>query len=403
MVDEAIASQWGDKQTMKIGILTVHDQINYGAILQAFALQSVLSDLGHEVLVFDRKMDPVHGSLLGPIENGNIECWVKLIARGFLGLGDFADMMRRIRTWRFIRQHLHLTKYRFLSWAEAPDNLGVDLIVIGSDQVWNTKHHDPHVFLLDSSHNVPAISYAASFGTDSIDEEWFSLFARQLPKLQKISVREKQARVILSKLSLSAQRVVDPTLLPEKTLWGQFVKRRATKRRLLVCYFATQPSLVVIRDLLSFSKRNDCNVEIFVGAIPIPLPDSTTAWRNHIIKLLLFLNPRIHFMFGALPNVFVNSVANADWIVTSAFHGLMFSCIFRKQIRLVRSFYKDNRPGFKRMEEFVSDYMSGNVIVNDVRDALRSLEKETVTYEDAKLDFDCRKSLQWLRSALSFS
>ena len=55
------------------------------------------------------------------------------------------------------------------------------------------------------------------------------------------------------------------------------------------------------------------------------------------------------------------------------------------------------------MEEFVSDYMSGNVIVNDVRDALRSLEKETVTYEDAKLDFDCRKSLQWLRSALSFS
>lgn len=37
---------------MKIGILTLPLHTNYGGILQAYALQTVLERMGHEVVVF---------------------------------------------------------------------------------------------------------------------------------------------------------------------------------------------------------------------------------------------------------------------------------------------------------------------------------------------------------------
>lgn len=386
---------------MKIGILTVHSQINYGAVLQAFALQSVLENAGHKVTMLDRQLDADGTPLLGLIKQGSLVGTVKAIARGMLLLGDFTDLLRRIRTATFIKSHLNLSKDQFIGWNDLPGPLDVDLIVVGSDQVWNTKHHDPHAFLLDFEHKIPAITYAASFGTDSIDEKWLSLFRQKLPGFKRISVREKQAVRILENLGFSSTRVVDPTLLPNRNVWERFVRRSRDSRRLLVCYLMFPPSWREMRELVAFCRRNNCRAEVFSGVIALPISNGWRTFRDAAAKPVFSFFGCVRYRFSATPGEFVSSIANAEWVMTSAFHGLMFSCVFRKQVCLVRQFHKDNPPAFRRMEEFVADYMKGNVVVDEFKDALESLESEIVAYDDDKIEKARIESLKWLDSAVS--
>jgi hypothetical protein len=184
---------------MVVGILTVHSQINYGAILETYALQNILEKKGYKVVVLDRIMDKKTGPLLGAISNGGFLCWMRILVRGSIGLWDFAEIKRRIKSHLFIKKYLNLSSFKFNNWVDAPMDIGVDLLVLGSDQIWNTKHHDPHVFLLDGAPRLPAITYAASFGTKDIDVKYEELFKERIHSFDDISVREEYAKDILKR------------------------------------------------------------------------------------------------------------------------------------------------------------------------------------------------------------
>ena len=121
---------------MKIGILTFHSQLNYGGVLQCWALQTALEEMGHEVVVVDRWLDADRESLVGAY---NLKQWIKFVVRVVLGLGDYGLYRRRAKTERFLNKYINLTPYHFYKWDEAPADLGVDLLVIGSDQVWRIE------------------------------------------------------------------------------------------------------------------------------------------------------------------------------------------------------------------------------------------------------------------------
>lgn len=384
---------------MRIGILTVHSQINYGAVLQTYALQTILSEMGHDVVVLNRKVDATADPLLGPLEIKSFQCWSRLLLRGLVGLGDYADLHRRIRTRRFIREILHLSNYEFTDWSDAPYDLGVDVIVVGSDQIWNTTPHDPHMFLLDTQMDIPAITYAASFGTDSLDAKWEPLFKRQLPHFRCLSVRERQGQRILQDLGFSSSKVLDPTVLVRRSAWEKFIRPPQTKRKRLVCYFSTMPSWQDMLSIYQFSDENNCLVELFLGRIPLEMPKHLDGWRSVFCEPFYSARHKVHNMFCATPDVFVSAVANAEWVVTSTFHGLMFASIFGKQVRLVNSFHK-NHQGLKRMEEYIEDFMSGEVEVQTIGEALLSLKVGQVKYEVDKIRAARTMSKEWLENAL---
>ena len=121
---------------MRVGILTFHSQLNYGGVLQAYALQETLRGLGHDVIVLDRWLDPENRALTLGRDRMGFWGWTKLLLRSILGGDEIAKGVRVKRTRRFLRESMHLSEYSFYSWKDVPSDLGVDVIVVGSDQVW---------------------------------------------------------------------------------------------------------------------------------------------------------------------------------------------------------------------------------------------------------------------------
>lgn len=387
---------------MVIGILTVHKQINYGAILQTYALQSTLERLGHKVVILDRNIDSTTGPILGAISNGSLRCWLQILLRECLGLWDIQDIIRRIRSLMFIKKHLHLTKYKFNDWTDAPEKLGVDLIVVGSDQIWNTKHHDPRVFLLEGAPNIPAITYAASFGTDGIDEKWISLFQKQLPKFKKLSVREEQGQNILKPIGFDAEHVLDPTIIATDEIWKPFIKSKKNNKKLLVLYLITKPSYDEIMLLDNFAKKNDCIVKIYLGTTPQVKPSSYLQWKTHFTGLSKSIFGRIKWALTDTPKEYLNSLANADWVITCTFHGFMFSCIFKKQVRILKNPHRDNLSSFNRLVNFADNFVKGDIIKGDISDAIDSISTgATVSYDNELLDKKKVASVTWLEHTVN--
>ena len=385
---------------MVVGILTVHSQINYGAILQTYALQNILEKKGYKVVVLDRIMDKKTGPLLGAISNGGFLCWMRILVRGSIGLWDFAEIKRRIKSHLFIKKHLNLSSFKFKNWVDAPMDIGVDLLVLGSDQIWNTKHHDPHVFLLDGAPRLPAITYAASFGTKDIDVKYEELFKERIHSFDDISVREEYAKDILKRFNVNAIRVMDPTIAVSTDIWDRFVKKGKGKSS-LVCYLIAKPSYDQILLLQEFAIKNSCVVKIFVGSLYQAMPKRIDEWKEYLNYLCISFSKHIKFAVSHSPKDFVDAFANADYVITSTFHGLMFASIFRKQVRVLKEPFEDNPAGFRRLHEFINYYMNGDVVQYSFKDALDSIfSGEKICYKEDEIQLNREKSINWLGEAV---
>lgn len=388
---------------MRIGILTLHSQTNYGGVLQAYALQCTLESLGHEVVVIDRWMDEGNSLLNGVFSCRSPIAWMKFLCRGLLGFGDFSHFIRCRRTKRMLPTLLHLSRYSFCHWKDAPVDLGVDLLVVGSDQVWNPGAlRNGQVYLLKGAPKIPAISYAASIGVKSLPREWENAYREGLARFKSISVREKEGRAIVAALGFSATHVVDPVFLADPKIWDTF--RRSAKRRKgkkLVCYFMHEPLGDVLADLRRFSSKNKCDVEVFLGGPWQEIPRCPKEWLSifsGVFRALLL--PRIHLRSIATPDELVGEIAAADWVVTDSFHGLMFSTVFRKSVRILKPSRSSANGGFARISEFVGGFVNGEVIVEGVGRALSSAWIKNISYDDETLRCCRMNSLKWLKDEL---
>lgn len=389
---------------MKVGILTLHSQTNYGGVLQAFALQETLKSMGHDVVIIDRWMDEHNCTLKGITASRSVVGWCKFLGRAALGFGDVADYIRHVRTARMLPSLLKLTPYHFYHWKDAPNDLCVDVVVVGSDQVWNPKIQGEELpYLLYGAPSVSAIAYAASFGIQRLPVEMESRYATGFKRFKAISVREGEGAEIVKMSGGEAVHVLDPTILADRKIWDRFSNGdRGKKRKKLVCYLIQDPLGFVLDDIRTFANEQNCDVEIFFGGPCSVLPPnlkelvqiSTGFWRA-------FLSKNIHIRAMATPDEFVHEMAIADWVLTDSFHALMFSTIFSRNVRVLKPRAGRGATGFARLEEFVNDYIKTNVLCGTYQEAFDSfLNYQTTDYNESLLKSRQEQSLSWLEAAL---
>lgn len=398
---------------MKIGLLTFHSQLNYGGVLQCWALQTALEKMGHEVVVIDRWFDDsrnIHNTIYDRM--GWMQ-WVKFWICSFLGLGYLNRWLRIRATKRFLREWLNLTPYHFVNWEGAPSDLGVDLLVVGSDQVWHCGDWgDPRPYLLEGAPDILAIAYAASFGMTAIPKHVFSkmneveaeqIYRIGLGRFKAISCREAAGARLCKELGANAEHVVDPTLLLDAEDWKPLVdsvKCEAKKKPCLVCYFLSEDIEKAFELLEVFAKARKCCVKIFVnfgkeGLLPFP------SSRNKAKTWLKGLEKRI---FGGVticasagPKEFVRAFADATWVVSDSFHALMFSTVFKKNVRILRPKTEFRQKMFARIEEFAA-HAEGPLVAESLAEALASLRRgETVAIDERWLEQRRAFSLEFLR------
>lgn len=386
---------------MKIGILTFHSQVNYGALLQAYAMQLVYRSMGHEPVIIDRWLNP-NSSVSSWRSYKSLKEWIKDLLSFIYGIGIWSKYVRYWKTRRYLRKYLKLTPYHFHDWKDAPKDLGVDLISVGSDQVWNAKLFAvaPY-FLKGASEDIPAITYAASIGMQSIPEKSHELYQDGVRRFKAISVREKEGVKLLESLGVNAAQVVDPTLLVDQNVWMRLVGRRRYKKNKLVVYVLAENVWNMLPALEKFAKCNFCQVTLLVEGFEKRYGKSFIASIDCFKTKLKLLRSPVRIFASAGPIDFVREIWSASWVIANSFHALMFSIIFRRQIHIIMPHDATRKGMHARMAEFSDTVIYGPLMQQSVEDALASIERgEEIRFNESVLNKKIEESWQWLSDAL---
>lgn len=222
---------------MKIGILTQHFLLNYGGIIQNFALQQVLLKLGHEPLTFEH--DTCYSRTRWFLRSAKHV----LKSHSLKGLPVYPTYQGRIGNKNFIK--FVLKNIRSVTVNDFTPDLtqkyGLDAYVVGSDQVWrpafNLGPRLGNMFLNFADDKVKKFSYAASFGCKvwEYTKEQEKTCSKLARRFDAISVREASA-VDLCKnhFGIDATLVLDPTLLLNKEDYEKVCNNIPKKRSIFL-------------------------------------------------------------------------------------------------------------------------------------------------------------------------
>lgn len=304
---------------MKIGVLTFHDAINYGALFQAYALTKTINDIGFNCEIIDFKESPKIELPKELIKKyGIVKGTIKSINRYRLGVYKITTKERKFHS--FSKKYLPVSKKEFFSLNSINEE-NYDAIVFGSDQIWNENltEHAFSEYMGDFGSNDGAIrkvSYAASNGRGEFPEERKTEIKQKLGEFSAISTRENSlTEYINEELSMEAKTVADPVLLLSADKWQKIesgLPKDLEKGKYIFVYTFDEPATYETARYLS--KKSG-------------LPIVNVRWCGKHERF----NDMIQLPDTG-PGEFLSLIHNAAYVVTSSFHGVVFSTIFRKNL-----------------------------------------------------------------------
>ena len=303
----------------RVGIITFLHNGNYGSLLQAWALQQALRELGHEPKHLDYCPDTAAKvkNLLG---SGNSPSLVlEGIRKRSVSLPGKSEALARFR-----KERMALT-----APCRNPGELKkaaaeFDVLLSGSDQIWSPVWLDPAYFL-DFASNGRKLAYAPSLGISVMpDRRKAKTIARMVKEYEAVSVRESQGAALLKQMAgVEAPVLPDPVFLLTEEKWRGLCQPAEER---LVCYF------------IGDSPRYWDTVRIEAertGLRPliIPVTDASLHTEHEVLRDLS-------------PESWLSALAGAGQVVTDSFHGAAFAAIFRKKTTLLRR-WEDGDPASK--------------------------------------------------------
>lgn len=387
---------------MKIGILTLHDSPNYGAVLQAYSMRSYLTGLGHEAFVIDRRRDIGNAPLrTPPAERDSVRLFGLFRADARNGAREYAR--RCERTLAFERDRIGMSPYHFHDWKDAPSDLGLDLVLVGSDQVWNANNLNPADYLLkDVPGNPPGIAYAASIGMPSFPADKLEDFRTGFARFAAIGVREREAAEMVRALGFAAEHVVDPVLLAGRGVWKDVLTEDPDETPRTFAYFLAEDVPAMLPELADFAAKTGRRVALFVDWFVRRAPHGVGGWMKNGKYWEKWWRRGIDFRLDAGPEEFVRAIATAEAVVSNSYHALMFSLVFGREVRIVLPTHPVRRKMNARLREFEGTLTEGPLVAEKLSDALRSLASgEHVAIKAEALASRVAASDRWLKAAIS--
>ncbi len=305
---------------MRIGILTLPLMTNYGGILQAYALQTILQRMGYEVGVITLPVTRRLPWLLIPYS------YPKRMIKRYLFQKKVDIFVERTfnreypivskYTQSFIDKHIKQIKVKKISDLLEKD---FDAIVVGSDQIWRPMYYPQKIeqAYLNFTHswNIRRVAYAASFGTENWEYSFFqTIHCRKLiRKFNAVSVREDTGRALCSRhLNIAAVHVVDPTMLLTKEDYISLFE-----------LVDTPPSK---GNMLNYILDETEESDLFLKNIA-----ATNGWLPFRVNSKVE-NPNASISERIQPSVeqWLRGFYDAEFVVTDSFHACVFSIIFNK-------------------------------------------------------------------------
>lgn len=308
----------------RVGVLTFHMAHNYGAMLQAYALPTVLREIGVNCETIDYRFPYIdnwsrvermkdliarHGALGGGLR------YVKRILTGY-----YSKDVRRIRFDKFERKVIPHSKKTYRSKSEL-DNMPYDIFLFGSDQIWNyaltNGVAEEYIGGFKCASNSKKISYAASCGSFDFQEESREIYNKYLQDFYAISVREEMFMNALSSRGFDVECVLDPTLLLSADDWKKLFVRKKEPicgKYLLLYVFDEDEKIYDI------AREYACERDLEIVVIAYKKKDAMYG---------------MNVLTECGPLEFLALFSKAEHVITSSFHGTAFSIIFHKSFHCV--------------------------------------------------------------------
>ena len=298
---------------MKVGVLTFHNAYNYGAILQAYATQEIVKSYGHEVEIINYQNNAINQFY------NNRKFHLRTIPkRRFYKIpGYFIEKyfyLKRRKAFRlFIKHFVSLSSSEY----HQGDSIRIDnydVILIGSDQLWNKKLTGGFDNVYWGDFHVPShtkkIAWSVCMNEINATEEENKFIIDHLQNFDAISVREKSLQDYLKSLTnVVYPQTLDPTLLLSKEQWK------------LLCHPVKEENYIAV-----YAVQNENETIEYAHHIARLLNKKTLIIRSYSKRY--FSNENKEY---AGPSEFLSYIKNADLVVSTSFHGTVFSLLFQKQ------------------------------------------------------------------------
>ncbi|NMM95224.1 polysaccharide pyruvyl transferase family protein [Bifidobacterium oedipodis] len=330
------------KNDISIGIITINDLENYGNRLQNYALFVLLNNYAITSTITLR----FAASLKSDFKN-NIDPLKDYILR-HMGTMRGLRAERRFHFRRFTQQYVPANSL-FVS-VKGVTSTGIkklEYVAIGSDQVWNDRWLTPQGLSLRLGSFVEEstriISYAASFGINTVKKESAVVFRRYLPRLRAISVREDRAKEMIEELTgLEATVVLDPTLMLTADRWRTITRGFVPENdRYVLTYFLGKPSEAQEHTIQEYAKAHGCRVR----------------------RLMDFRDPETYV---AGPQDFVELFSKAEYVFADSYHACCFSLLFHKQFTVFNRAGTEGKANMNsRMETLFRLFELDSVMMDD--------------------------------------
>lgn len=311
---------------MKIAIITNPLHTNYGGILQAYAMQTVLERMGYKATIINRPQQK-------PIPYFKLPFYIakRLILKYVLHkptVRIFEEFYRRKihpiicqHTQRFIHNYIH---NRILHSPSQIKEGEYDALVVGSDQIWRPRYYKPieitYLSFAKKWKNIKRIAYAPSFGVDTWEyTPKQTLRCKKLIKLfDLVTVREDSGTKLCAEYyDVNAVHVLDPTMLLQKEDYIKLVEvAHQPKSKGDMMAYILDLSTSIENDLLIVAAQK--KMKLFYTSSKVDNPNAP-------------LNERIQQPIEQ----WLRGFMDANFIVTDSFHACVFSIIFNKDFAVI--------------------------------------------------------------------
>ena len=352
--------------------MTFHWACNYGAVIQAYALQEYIKQrYDCEVEIIDYYPDSFRYTLKKAFTPSYPSVMIQRM-KEFL----------RERKIKDFRENLTLSSH-YSSTKQLQEYVDqYDLLVCGSDQIWNpsfTRSGEGKLttaYFLDFGGECKRISYAASFGVNQVSPEQEALIKEMLSKFQLISVREKSGVGILSKIGINAVQCVDPVFLLSKSEWIEKLKLKDMhETNYIMLYDFTHDDERIKTFALMLAKRKNLKIISINDFCNAPYAD-------------IQIN-------NAGPKEFLQYMMNAEYVVANSFHATAFSLLFHKRFA---TFPLISQPNSARMIDLLdSVHLSGHFQPLDISEIDDFIDWNSI---DDLIEQNAKYSKEYLKMAL---
>lgn len=299
---------------MKIGLLSFHNAANYGAGLQAYALQKYLEDRGYDCEYIDYQNEFRRGAydmnfqIKMEIKKGNIPAIIKLL------VGKPLLKARNVKFKKFYKEFVRYSPQTFYNIQELKGTNSIyNKFIVGSDQVWNPKNNGNDIsYLLDFVKDKDkTISYSSSFGVSKVPEFIRNDYTKCFNQIKHLSSRESSGVKMIKELTgRDAKLVLDPVFLLTREQWQEIIEKDFRHERFIFSYTNRASQYKDFVTTTGYSLEGVKNYKLSRYTTPID-----------------FLNPSVRVKYSMSPTEFLHCVNDSELVVSASFHCVSLSII----------------------------------------------------------------------------